>query len=112
PSGAFRASVDGARSVGWSFDCPLEGFSFQQFAAKFDRPDLVAKAVAGEEVAAPATLKRPPRVRLAEGAATTTTERAVHVRASVTAGGTVDKVRVFVNGRAAAERPVGSQSGD
>src|SRR6185503_6551283 len=58
PEGFFRASLDGARRVSFTFGSPLEGHSFEQFAALFDRPDMVARALALQSVAAP-PLQRP-----------------------------------------------------
>ncbi|RLB49733.1 MAG: hypothetical protein DRI90_24295, partial [Deltaproteobacteria bacterium] len=64
PNGAFLASLDGARNVAWTFPGPLEGFSFEQFAARFDRPDLVAQTLATGTSVDLGTLSRPPRVTL------------------------------------------------
>ena len=60
PNGAYRASLDGARSIAWTFPEPLEGFSFERFASRFERPDLVERSLAGEETTSEASLARPP----------------------------------------------------
>ncbi|MBI4700815.1 MAG: caspase family protein [Deltaproteobacteria bacterium] len=106
PEGEFASSLDGARSVAWTFDDPLEGFSFEQFAARFDRPELVAQRLAG--VALPAgRLARPPTIELAAGSApATTSARTISVRARVASPQRVERVRVFVDGRPAGEQLV------
>ncbi len=105
PDGAFVSSVDGARRVGWSFSSPLEGFSFEQFAARFYRPDLVARRLAGEDAPLGFTLSRPPSVRLASPPRVVSGVTA-KLEVDVTSPGRVDRVRVYVDGRPAGEQVV------
>lgn len=111
--GVFRSNVDGASRVAWAFGGPLEGFSFEQFAARFSRPDIVAARLAGKEAAAPGVVTRPPVVSLerpSSGAPLLT--KTARVRGRVESTGRVDRARVFVNGRAAAEVMVCAPRGD
>ncbi len=105
PEGAYRSSLDGARSVGWTFPSPLEAFSFEQFASRFERPDLIARRLAGDDVPAPAAVARPPRVRV-EPVPRVVGARSVVLRADVASPLRVDRLRVFVNGRSVVERAV------
>jgi len=106
PEGPYRASVDGARAVAWSFTGPLEGFSFDQFAARYARPDLVQRRLAGEKVESLGPVKRPPRACVDRATEPETSASEVHLTARVAGAREVTKVRVFANGRLAAERPV------
>lgn len=112
--GTFRSSIDGARSVVWTFDAPLEAFSFEQFAARFERPDVIARALAGEDIPSPASVIRPPSVHLDRSGQTgaALASRSTRVRARVASDRRVDRVRVFVNGRAAADKLVCAPKGD
>ena len=113
PEGAYRASLDGARAVAWAFSPPLEGFSFDQFAARFERPDLLARKLTGEPVPAPAKVGRPPLVVVDRARhPATTAQPSFTVRASVASSRRVERVRVFVNGRQAAERAVCAEKAD
>jgi len=105
PEGAFVSSVDGARRVGWSFSNPLEGFSFEQFAARFYQPGIVAKRLAGEDAPAGLTLARPPSVELGS-VPRAVSGATVAIKAKVASLGRVDRVRVYVNGRPAGETVV------
>lgn len=97
PDGAFVASLDGRRNVGWTFLEPLEGFSFAQFSDRYNRADVVAARLAGKAGAELAGLTRPPRIRLAK-----TAERAkakVSLTAEVSSQRRVERVRAYVNAR-------------
>ncbi|MBW2454101.1 MAG: caspase family protein [Deltaproteobacteria bacterium] len=107
PSGAFLASLDGARNVAWTFPGPLEGFSFEQFAARFDRPDAVAQSLGTGSHAELGRLSRPPRVEAdRRGWKPEVAARSVPLRATVSSSHRVDRVRVFVNGKLGAEQLV------
>ena len=111
PDGLYRASLDGARSVAWSFSSPLEAFPFDGFGARRNRPDLLMKRLGGEHPAAP-PLARPPSVRIGRDLASSVTDRAsVLVRAHVDAP-YAETLRAFVNGRPAAERTICGPGGD
>ncbi|MDI1437460.1 caspase family protein [Polyangium sorediatum] len=114
PSGAYRSSIDGARSVAWTFSDPLEGFSFERFATRFERPDLVERSLGGEEAAAPASLARPPRLRVetkAPRGRIETAENHLDLDVVATSPSRVDRVRVFVDGKPAADRLVCAAEG-
>lgn len=111
PAGAYRASLDGTRRLAWTFRKPLEAFSFEQFASRFDRPDAIAKRLAGEPSPRLPTVSRPPRVTLQGQRRRASQGPKVTVRASVQSPGQVDRVRVFVNGRLAAEQLVCAPEG-
>ncbi len=107
PSGAFLASLDGARNVAWTFPGPLEGFSFEQFAARFDRPDLVSQSLGTGRSTDIGALIRPPRVVLDRRAWKPAVDRrSTPLKATVASGHRVDRLRVFVNGKLGAERLV------
>jgi WD40 repeat protein len=114
PSGAYRSSLDGARSIAWSFSDPLEGFSFEQFSARFQKPAVLGRALRGEVEATSEQLARPPRLRI-EGAATRrileTSARTIPLEAFATSSSRVDRVRVFVDGRPAADQLVCAKEG-
>ncbi|MDI1450307.1 caspase family protein [Polyangium sp. 6x1] len=114
PSGAYRSSIDGARSVAWMFADPLEGFTFERFAARFERPDLVERSLGGEEAPAPASLARPPRLRVEapapRGTIQTTGDR-LKLDVVATSPSRVDRVRVFVDGKPAADQLVCAAEG-
>jgi WD40 repeat protein/uncharacterized caspase-like protein len=107
PEGAYRSSLDGARAIAWTFTDPLEGFPFEQFAARFQRSDIVARRLAGESAPSPGDVRRPPRVCIDPAKhPKTTTAAALPLQARVASGQGVARVRIFVNGRFAAERAV------
>jgi uncharacterized caspase-like protein len=90
---------------------PLEGFSFEQFAARFYQPETVARRLAGEDAPVGLTLSRPPSVELAslpKGVSGAT----VQIKAKVSSPGRVDRVRVYVDGRPAGEQVVCASSKD
>ena len=114
PAGAYRSSLDGARSIAWSFSSPLEGFSFERFASRFDRPDLVERSLAGEDAEAPASIARPPRLRLetrGPRGRIETAEKRFTFDVFATSPSRVDRVRVFVDGKPAADRLVCAAEG-
>jgi WD40 repeat protein len=112
--GTFRSSLDGARSVAWTFGEPLEGFSFEQFAARFARPDIIQARLAGEEPPAPASLIRPPVVAVDRASVPVTPllTRSLRLKARVESPRRVDRVRAFVNGRPAADKAVCASKGE
>jgi WD40 repeat protein/uncharacterized caspase-like protein len=100
PDGAYRASLDGARRLSWSFEDPMEAFAFEQFAARNERADLVAARLALKPGERLAPVSRPPRVEIEGGRGarkSATTSTPLRLRAS--SSRRVDSVRVFVNGR-------------
>ncbi len=111
PEGAFVSSIDGARHLAWSFLSPLEGFSFEHFAARFYHPEVVARRLAGDDAPGALTLARPPSVHLAAmvGPVSGATAK---IKAQVTSLGRVNRVRVYVDGRPVAEQPVCAASKD
>lgn len=112
PEGAFHSSLDGARSIAWSFAAPTEGFAFEQFAAQFNRPDLVRKRLAGEEIPPLPQAARPPRLGVEAPALTSVATDKIALKATVSSAHRVDRVRVFVNGRPAVDKPVCAASSE
>jgi WD40 repeat protein/uncharacterized caspase-like protein len=110
PEGAFYSSLDGARSIAWSFGAPTEGFAFEQFAAQYNRPDLVRKRLADEEIPPLPPALRPPRIELAGSVLSSVASDRVTLRANVSSAHRVDRVRVFVNGWPAVDKSVCSSS--
>lgn len=113
--GVFRSSLDGARSVAWTFGSPLEGYSFEQFAARFSRPDIIAARLGGSAPPSPAAVVRPPVVTLERppnGRSATILTGSAHVIGQVKSATRVDRVRVFVNGRPLAESLVCAPKAD
>jgi WD40 repeat protein/uncharacterized caspase-like protein len=106
PDGAFSSSLDGARSIAWSFASPTEGYAFEQFAVQFNRPELVRKRLAGEEIPPLPPPARPPRIEVAIPALSSVATDRIALRASVSSAHRVDRVRVFVNGWPAVDQPV------
>lgn len=122
PEGAYLSSLDGARSVAWSFSSPLESFGFDQFASQFARPDIVKRRLAGEgaEGEGLSSVSRPPQINVdakalmgglakevsAKASLPITTSDRVAIRASVSSGRRVERVRAFVNGRPVADKLV------
>jgi WD40 repeat protein/uncharacterized caspase-like protein len=113
PDGAYRSSIDGARSIAWSFASPLEGFSFERFASRFDKPDVVARRLTGEASPASVSLARPPRLELEayRTGVVRTADRALTVTTTATSASRVDRVRAFVDGRRVAEALVCAKEG-
>ena len=105
--GYYAGTADVADRVAWVFDHPYEGFSFEQYAAEFQRPDIITARLSGKPAGA-ALARRPPRITLGNP---TINGGIAHVRASVTAPGRVDVVRFFVDGRPAGAVPVCAASG-
>ncbi|HZO16787.1 MAG TPA: caspase family protein, partial [Polyangiaceae bacterium] len=111
PDGLYRASIDGARRIAWSYKNPLEAFSFEQFADRFERPDLLEKSILSlGEPSKQMPRARPPRIHAlsvdgnAGGRAT--------VSARVTDRRQVSHVRAYVNGRLAATQQVCAPQAD
>lgn len=113
PDGTYRSSIDGARSIAWSFASPLEGFSFERFAARFDKSDVIARRLMGETSPASVSLARPPRLQLDSyrNGVVRTAERSLTITAMATSGSRVDRVRAFVDGRRVAEQLVCAKEG-
>lgn len=109
PDGYFAGTPDVGERVAWVFDKPFEGFGFEQYAAQFRRPDVIAARLIGTQPTGKPVAPRPPRLtvsppRLAGGRAT------VHVAA--TSSGRVDLVRAFVDGRPVGAKSVCAPTGD
>lgn len=103
--GAYRASIDGARAIAWSYTEPLEGFAFDQFAAGFELPQVIEQRLAGKRAAAPGRVSRPPRVCLDRASYPPQVDaRTITVRPTVASTSAGGQVRVYVNGRMAAEQ--------
>ena len=104
PDGSFAASLDGARRLAWTYASPPEAFSFEQFAVRMNRPDLVARSLGGETLAPPASWLRPPRLEVLGGPKPVVSDARVTFRAEARSERRVDRVRLYVNGRKTAER--------
>jgi uncharacterized caspase-like protein len=113
PDGMYRSSIDGARAIAWSFVSPLEGFSFERFAARFDKPDVVARRLMGEASPANVALSRPPRLSIngVHGDVVRTPDRALTLTTTTMSASRVDRVRAFVDGRPVAEQLVCAREG-
>lgn len=113
PDGAYHASIDGARAIAWSFVSPLEGFSFERFAARFDKPEVVSRRLLGEASPANVALARPPRLTLrdTQRGVLRTPERSLTITTTATSASRVDRVRAFVDGRPVAEQLVCARQG-
>lgn len=112
PAGAYRASLDGARQLAWTFRKPLEAFSFEQFASQFERPDVLAHRLATRPTPELPRVTRPPRIELDGPRRRRTDRTSTAIRASVRSRRQVDRVRVFANGRLAAEELVCAPQGE
>jgi WD40 repeat protein/uncharacterized caspase-like protein len=114
PDGAYHSSIDGARALAWSFTSPLEGFSFERFAARFDKPDVVAKRLLGEASPANVSLARPPRLQVnsAPRGVVRTPDRSLTIATTASSASRVDRVRAFVDGRPVAEQLVCAREGN
>jgi WD40 repeat protein len=113
PDGAYHASIDGARAIAWSFVSPLEGFSFERFAARFDKPEVVSRRLLGEASPANVALARPPRLTMhdVQRGVLRTPERSLTISTTATSASRVDRVRAFVDGRPVAEQLVCAREG-
>lgn len=111
--GAYRSSIDGSRSIAWSFSSPLEGFSFERFAAGFNKPDVVSRRLMGESSPQSVSLARPPRlfVKDALGTVMRTPNRSISLTTRASSASRVDRVRAFVDGRPVAESLVCAREG-
>jgi WD40 repeat protein/uncharacterized caspase-like protein len=114
PDGAYRSSIDGARALAWSFVSPLEGFSFERFAARFDKPEVIARRLMGESSPANVSLARPPRLNIkgVHGGVVSTPDRSLTLATTTSSASRVDRVRAFVDGRPVAEQLVCAREGD
>lgn len=96
PDGYYAGTPDVGERVAWVFDDPVEAFSFDQYAADFVRPDVIAARIAGGTQVSGGVAKRPPQITLELLGATGATARVrVHARSS----GRVDLVRLFLDGK-------------
>lgn len=113
PDGSYRSSIDGARSMAWTFSSPLEGFSFERFAARFNNPDVVTRRLMGESSPSTVALARPPRLILKDAPTTVmrTRDRSITLTSRTSSASRVDRVRAFVDGRPVAEQLVCAQNG-
>jgi len=113
PDGAYRSSIDGARAVAWSFASPMEGFSFERFAARFNKPDVVARRLLGETSPAAVSLSRPPRLHIdtTVRGVVRTADQSLSIATTATSASRVDRVRAFVDGRPVAEQLVCAREG-
>lgn len=111
--GTYRSSLDGARALAWNFASPLEGFSFERFAARFDKPEVLSTRLAGQDAPTNVELARPPRLTVNDGpqGILQTSERSVSIATTATSGSRVDRVRAFVDGRPVAEQLVCAREG-
>ncbi len=114
PDGAYRSSIDGARAMAWTFTSPLEGFSFERFAARFDKPDVIARRLMGEPSPANVSLARPPRLNIkgVHGGVVNTPDRTLTLAATTWSASRVDRIRAFVDGRPVAEELVCARDGE
>jgi len=113
PDGSYRSSLDGTRSVAWSFSSPLEGFSFERFAARFNNAEVVARRLMGESSPTTVSLARPPRLMLKDKkrAVMRTQDRTITLSTRTSSASRVDRVRAFVDGRPVAEQLVCAKEG-
>ena len=107
PRGAYTGSFEVAARVGWTFSSPFEVFGSSQFASKFERPDLVVKRLAGDDVDVDAAARRPPRVRVTNAPAA---DGKAKLAIDVESVGQVDWVGVSVEGRLVEKRRVCARS--
>ena len=104
PGGAYRGTPEAAERVVWVFDEPTEPFGFERFAARYERPDIVARRLAGDVADVDAAPRRPPSLELVDVRASAAGGRAaLTVRAH--GPGRVDWLRAWVEGH-----PVASQA--
>jgi WD40 repeat protein/uncharacterized caspase-like protein len=113
PDGSYQSSIDGARSIAWSFSSPLEGFTFERFAARYDKPDVVGRRLLGESSPSDVSLARPPRLKIEDAprGVVRTNERVIALRTFASSASRVDRVRAFVDGRPVAEQLVCAREG-
>jgi WD40 repeat protein len=103
PGGAYRGTDEASEHVGWVFSDPLEHFRFEQFTAYRDAA-LVARRLGDGKSDVARAVRRPPAAHLTATAIAGGTS--ARLEAKVASGTRVDRVRFFVEGRLAAERPV------
>jgi WD40 repeat protein len=108
PDGFYRASLDGARRIAWSYKNPLEAFSFEQFAERFEQPRILEQRIARMDHAPePPPRERPPRIgALTIAGGSSTAGDAIKLTAQVNDERQVSHVRAYVNGRLAAQQRV------
>lgn len=112
PGGAYTGTSEVADRVGWVFDAPLEGFTFEQFAGSFRDDALVKRRLAGEAIEASGAALRPPRVSVRAPPPREVDGATVKLRVHASADSRVDVVRAFVEARPVAEKAVCAASGD
>jgi len=101
PDHYFGSSLEGAHEAAFSFDDPLEGFSCQQFASRFNSPQTVHERLERLEGAGETPkLVRPPRVRIVDSRQNSTGDVPMCViTVQAQSGAGLEKVRVYSNGR-------------
>jgi WD40 repeat protein len=112
PRGAYSGTSEVADRIGWVFDGPTEGFSFEQFAGSFRSDDIIRRRLAGELADAPALVARPPRVTVAAPPPSQVPTATTTVHAHAVSGDRVDLVRAYVEARPVAEKAVCAKEGD
>jgi WD40 repeat protein len=112
PRGAYSGTSEVADRIGWVFDEPMEGFSFEQFAGSFRSDDLVRRRLSGDLADATALVARPPRVTVTSPPPSQVSTATVTVHAHATSGDRVDLVRAYVEARPVAEKAVCALGGD
>jgi|GEM_PF-5461508 len=109
PGGAYAGTREVADRIGWVFDDPLEGFSFEQFSAEFSDRSVVTRRIAGENAEVAGRLARPPRITQMSVEKVSGSSATINVQAESV--DRVDTVRLFVEGRPVAEQALCSQEG-
>jgi WD40 repeat protein len=109
PAGAYAGATEAASAVRFVYSDPEEGFSFEQFAASFARPDIVAKRLATGEGDAARAMTRPPRLELVSRSRR---ESAVRVTARVSSSIRVRRIAAFVEGREVATLEIAASAAE
>lgn len=110
PRGAYVASSNASVYVNWVFRRPLEAFGFDQFARALERPEIVAKRLAGGDDDVTFT-HRPPSASFADGKPYLAHTGAAEdvVRARVSSDGPSSELRAFVDGREVDRKALGPE---
>lgn len=109
PDGYYVNSPEGGGLIHYASLETFETYSFEQFEPFIRRPDIITKRLAGDAGAGVPTprLNRPPRIEVAgEGSRIETRETSLALDVAIPAKSGAHTVRVFVNGKPAAERRV------
>ena len=105
PDGSYVGTSEVDERIGWVFDAPVEHFSFERFRSDRRSADRVRRALAGEFLGAAPALRRPPRITIV-AAPDEVGDASASVTVRVQSEGSVDRVRLFVEGRPVADAPV------